>query len=95
MTSLKNPEFVGGAEKDPECIICQYFLHLSAVVCSCRPDIFVCLQHVERLCECNPDQQCLLYRYTMAEQFLWAGHVMDPFEQWRRIWKAHRSGLKI
>jgi histone demethylase JARID1 len=47
MTSLKNIEFVGGTEKDPECIICQYFLHLSVVVCNCRPDTFVCLQHVE------------------------------------------------
>lgn len=67
MTSLKYPEHVGGTEEDPECIICRYFLHLSAVVCSCRPGAFVCLQHAERLCECNPDQQCLLYRYTMAE----------------------------
>lgn len=67
MTSPKHPEHVGGTEEDPECIICRYFLHLSAVVCSCRPDAFVCLQHAERLCECDPDQQCLLYRYTMAE----------------------------
>eukprot|EP01018_Ginkgo_biloba_P033354 Gb_26073 [translate_table: standard] len=66
MTSRKHPEYVG-TEEDPECIICRYSLHLSAVVCSCRPGASVCVQHAERLCECNPDQQCLLYRYTMAE----------------------------
>lgn len=30
--------------QDPMCIICRYYLHLSAVVCSCRPAKAVCLQ---------------------------------------------------
>ncbi|XP_057817430.2 lysine-specific demethylase JMJ17 isoform X1 [Cryptomeria japonica] len=66
MTPRKNPEYVG-TEEDPECVICRYYLHLSAVTCCCRPGALVCLQHAERLCECNPEKQCLLYRYSMAE----------------------------
>ena len=33
-----------GVLQDPPCIICRYYLHLSAVVCSCRPSKAVCLQ---------------------------------------------------
>ncbi|GLJ48441.1 hypothetical protein SUGI_1022460 [Cryptomeria japonica] len=35
--------------------------------CCCRPAALVCLQHAERLYEFNPEKQCLLYRYGMAE----------------------------
>ncbi|KAG0563907.1 hypothetical protein KC19_8G068600 [Ceratodon purpureus] len=54
-------------EEDPMCIICRYYLHLSAVVCSCRPSKAVCLQHARQLCECPVEQQRLLYRYSLAE----------------------------
>ncbi|KAL2610474.1 hypothetical protein R1flu_029047 [Riccia fluitans] len=56
-----------GAEEDEECIICRYYLHLSSVVCRCRPGKAVCLQHARQLCECNADQQCLHYRFSLAE----------------------------
>lgn len=36
--------------QDPMCIICRYYLHLSAVVCSCRPSKAVCLQVGSMLC---------------------------------------------
>ncbi|MCH82205.1 lysine-specific demethylase 5D, partial [Trifolium medium] len=39
----KCPQYVG-TEEDPACIICQQYLYLSAVVCSCRPSSFVCLE---------------------------------------------------
>lgn len=30
--------------QDPECLICKYYLHLSAVVCTCRPAKLACLK---------------------------------------------------
>ncbi|EOA34589.1 hypothetical protein CARUB_v10022146mg [Capsella rubella] len=54
-------------EEDPTCIICQQFLHLSAIVCNCRPSVFACLEHWKHLCECEPTKLRLVYRYTLAE----------------------------
>ncbi|KAJ4877103.1 transcription factor jumonji (jmjC) domain-containing protein [Raphanus sativus] len=56
-----------GIEEDTTCIICQQFLHLSAIVCSCRPSVFACLEHWKHLCECEPTKLRLVYRYTLAE----------------------------
>ncbi|ESQ29025.1 hypothetical protein EUTSA_v10023217mg [Eutrema salsugineum] len=56
-----------GIEEDPACIICQQFLHLSAIVCNCRPSVFACLEHWKHLCECEPTKLRLVYRYTLAE----------------------------
>ncbi|OVA13119.1 ARID/BRIGHT DNA-binding domain [Macleaya cordata] len=66
MSPRKHPDYVG-TEEDPTCIICQQYLYLSAVVCRCRPSAFVCLEHCEHLCECNPSKHRLLYRHTLAE----------------------------
>ncbi|KAK9668147.1 hypothetical protein RND81_13G037200 [Saponaria officinalis] len=66
MSPRKQPNFVGTVE-DPTCVICQQYLYLSAVVCRCRPLTFVCLEHWERLCECNPRKRRLLYRHSLAE----------------------------
>ncbi|KAF8116143.1 hypothetical protein N665_0020s0007 [Sinapis alba] len=56
-----------GFEEDTTCIICQQFLHLSAIVCNCRPSVFACLEHWKHLCECEPTKLRLVYRYTLAE----------------------------
>ncbi|KAJ4954062.1 hypothetical protein NE237_030894 [Protea cynaroides] len=66
MSPSKHPEYVG-TEEDPTCIICLQYLYLSAVVCSCRPSAFVCLEHWEHLCECSPSKHWLLYRHTLAD----------------------------
>ncbi|XP_075102065.1 lysine-specific demethylase JMJ17 isoform X2 [Nicotiana tabacum] len=66
MPPRRKPEYVG-TEEDPTCIICQQYLYLSAVVCSCAPSSFVCLEHWEHLCECKPQKRRLLYRHTLAE----------------------------
>ncbi|XP_043709984.1 lysine-specific demethylase 5A isoform X3 [Telopea speciosissima] len=66
MSPKKQPEYVG-TEEDPTCIICQQYLYLSTVVCSCRPSTFVCLEHWDHLCECSPSKHCLLYRHTLAD----------------------------
>ncbi|XP_020978798.1 lysine-specific demethylase 5B isoform X1 [Arachis ipaensis] len=68
MTPRKCPQYVG-TEEDPTCIICQQYLYLSAVVCSCRPSSFVCLEHSEHLCECKTVKLRLLYRHSLAELF--------------------------
>ncbi|XP_010934762.1 lysine-specific demethylase JMJ17 [Elaeis guineensis] len=62
----KHPTYVG-TEEDPTCIICQQYLYLSAVTCSCRPSAFVCLEHWKHLCECNANKHQLLYRHTLAQ----------------------------
>lgn len=66
MAPRKQPNYVG-VEEDAACIICQQFLYLSAVGCSCRPSAFVCLEHWENLCECKPRKRHFLYRHTLAE----------------------------
>ncbi|GAB2296855.1 hypothetical protein Dimus_030956 [Dionaea muscipula] len=66
MPLRKHPEYVG-TEEDPTCIICQQYLYLSAIVCRCRRSRFVCLEHWEHLCECNPRKRRLLFRHSLAE----------------------------
>ncbi|XP_024995655.1 uncharacterized protein LOC112528803 isoform X4 [Cynara cardunculus var. scolymus] len=66
MAPREQPNYVG-VEEDATCIICQQFLYLSAVGCSCRPSAFVCLEHWENLCECKPRKRHFLYRHTLAE----------------------------
>ncbi|KAF5175251.1 Lysine-specific demethylase 5b [Thalictrum thalictroides] len=66
MSPRKHPDYVG-TEEDPTCVICQQYLYLSAVSCSCRPSSFVCLEHWGNLCECRPQKHRLHYRHTLAE----------------------------
>ncbi|KAI9117961.1 hypothetical protein K1719_011103 [Acacia pycnantha] len=68
MAPRKCPQYVG-TEEDPSCIICQQYLYLSAVVCSCRPSSLVCLEHWKHLCECKTVKLCLLYRHSLAELY--------------------------
>ncbi|XP_010545786.1 PREDICTED: lysine-specific demethylase 5C isoform X2 [Tarenaya hassleriana] len=66
MSPRKCPEYVG-TEEDPTCIICKQLLHLSAVICCCRPSASACLEHWKHLCECEPRKLRLVYRYTLAQ----------------------------
>ncbi|CAH9137395.1 unnamed protein product [Cuscuta epithymum] len=66
LSPRKQPQYMS-TEEDPTCIICQQYLYLSAVACSCRPSAFVCLEHWEHLCECKPKKHRLLYRHSLAE----------------------------
>ncbi|KAF7810274.1 lysine-specific demethylase rbr-2 [Senna tora] len=68
MPPRKCPQYVG-TEEDPACIICQQYLYLSAVECSCRPSSYVCLEHWDNLCECKTARLRLLYRHTLAELY--------------------------
>ncbi|KAI0500585.1 hypothetical protein KFK09_018799 [Dendrobium nobile] len=66
MPPKKHPMYVG-TEEDQTCIICQQYLYLSAISCSCRATTFVCLKHWKHLCECDSSKLRLLYRYSLAE----------------------------
>ncbi|KAI4326962.1 hypothetical protein L6164_019472 [Bauhinia variegata] len=68
MASRECPQYVG-TEEDPTCVICQRYLYLSAIVCSCRPTDFVCLEHWKHLCECRTVKLRLLYRHSLAELY--------------------------
>ncbi|PKA59391.1 putative lysine-specific demethylase JMJ14 [Apostasia shenzhenica] len=66
MSPKMHPMYVG-IEEDNTCIICQQYLYLSAIFCSCNPSSFVCLKHWKNLCECDTSKHHLLYRYSLAE----------------------------
>lgn len=55
------------ADDERQCVICKTTCFLSSVTCACRPDVLVCLYHVEDLCECPPSRHVLRYRYTLDE----------------------------
>ncbi|GFR98729.1 lysine-specific demethylase 5A [Elysia marginata] len=55
------------ADDERQCFICKTTCFLSSVTCSCKPDILVCLYHVEDLCECPASRHVLRYRYTLDE----------------------------
>ncbi|CAJ1939410.1 unnamed protein product [Sphenostylis stenocarpa] len=50
-----------------ECSICLYYLHLSAVGCSCSNDKFTCLGHAKHFCSCPWSNKILLYRYKIND----------------------------
>ncbi|KAI4303519.1 hypothetical protein MLD38_039134 [Melastoma candidum] len=66
MSPRRYPEYMG-IEEDPTCIICRQYLFLSSISCRCRPSAFVCLEHWQHICECEPRKHRLLYRHTLAE----------------------------
>eukprot|EP01119_Soliformovum_irregulare_P023243 TRINITY_DN809_c0_g1_i2.p1 TRINITY_DN809_c0_g1~~TRINITY_DN809_c0_g1_i2.p1 ORF type:complete len:516 (-),score=111.82 TRINITY_DN809_c0_g1_i2:71-1618(-) len=50
-----------------ECTVCKYDCYLSALVCPCSPNKFVCLRHSENLCECPATRRILLFRYRLMD----------------------------
>ncbi|KAK3776769.1 hypothetical protein RRG08_058519 [Elysia crispata] len=55
------------ADDERQCCICKTTCFLSSVTCPCKPDVLVCLYHVEDLCECPASRHVLRYRYTLDE----------------------------
>ncbi|GFN77384.1 lysine-specific demethylase 5a [Plakobranchus ocellatus] len=55
------------ADDERQCFICKTTCFLSSVTCPCRPDVLVCLYHVEDLCDCPASRHVLRYRYTLDE----------------------------
>ncbi|KAK3104094.1 hypothetical protein FSP39_024364 [Pinctada imbricata] len=54
-------------DDERQCDFCKTTCFLSAITCSCKPNKVVCLDHVEKLCNCQPSEHCLRYRYTLDE----------------------------
>ncbi|KAK9094803.1 hypothetical protein Scep_026272 [Stephania cephalantha] len=65
MSSRKHPEYVS-TEEDPTCIICQQYLYLSAVVCSCRPNLD-CIQYWEHRVNAVPETPSSLSSHSCFE----------------------------
>ncbi|RUS89616.1 hypothetical protein EGW08_002634 [Elysia chlorotica] len=55
------------ADDERQCSVCKTTCFLSSVTCPCKPDMLVCLYHVEDLCECPASRHVLRYRYTLDE----------------------------
>uniref|UniRef100_A0A670IEX7 [histone H3]-trimethyl-L-lysine(4) demethylase n=1 Tax=Podarcis muralis TaxID=64176 RepID=A0A670IEX7_PODMU len=63
-------------DDERQCIKCKTTCYMSAVYCSCNPDLLACLYHVEDLCNCTSSSRYLLkfctisrYRYTLDELY--------------------------
>ncbi|CAF1364311.1 unnamed protein product [Adineta steineri] len=54
-------------DDERQCDACKTTCFLSAVSCLCKPNILVCINHIDQLCSCAPRKYCLWYRYTLNE----------------------------
>uniref|UniRef100_A0A3T1CWC7 [histone H3]-trimethyl-L-lysine(4) demethylase n=1 Tax=Polyandrocarpa misakiensis TaxID=7723 RepID=A0A3T1CWC7_POLMI len=55
-------------DDERQCCICKTTCFLSAIACECQPERFVCVNHINKLCDiCSPSQYVLHYRYTLDE----------------------------
>nr|XP_013817411.1 PREDICTED: lysine-specific demethylase 5B [Apteryx mantelli mantelli] len=56
-------------DDERQCLKCKTTCFMSAVYCSCKPGLLVCLYHVEDLCSCPTYKYKLGYRYTLEELY--------------------------
>ncbi|XP_055966623.1 lysine-specific demethylase 5B isoform X1 [Sorex fumeus] len=56
-------------DDERQCIKCKTTCFMSAIACSCKPGVLVCLHHVKELCSCAPYQYKLRYRYTLDDLY--------------------------
>lgn len=54
-------------DDERQCIKCKTTCFMSAISCSCKPGLLVCLHHVKELCSCPPYKYKLRYRYTLDD----------------------------
>ncbi|CAF0761691.1 unnamed protein product [Adineta ricciae] len=54
-------------DDERQCDACKTTCFLSAVSCLCKPNVLVCINHIDQLCLCSPRKYCLWYRYTLDE----------------------------
>ncbi|GFP90998.1 putative lysine-specific demethylase jmj16, partial [Phtheirospermum japonicum] len=56
------------ANRERECSVCLFDLHLSAAGCHhCSPDKYACLNHAKHLCSCSWGARFFLFRYEINE----------------------------
>ncbi|XP_067387916.1 lysine-specific demethylase 5B isoform X1 [Emydura macquarii macquarii] len=56
-------------DDERQCIKCKTTCFMSAVYCSCKPGLLVCLYHVEDLCSCPTYKYKLGYRYKLDDLY--------------------------
>uniref|UniRef100_A0A674JCC6 [histone H3]-trimethyl-L-lysine(4) demethylase n=1 Tax=Terrapene triunguis TaxID=2587831 RepID=A0A674JCC6_9SAUR len=56
-------------DDERQCIKCKTTCFMSAVYCSCKPGLLVCLYHVEDLCSCPTFKYTLGYRYKLDDLY--------------------------
>lgn len=56
-------------DDERQCIKCKTTCFMSAISCSCKPGLLVCLHHVKELCSCPPYKYNLRYRYTLDDLY--------------------------
>ncbi|KYO33188.1 lysine-specific demethylase 5B isoform B [Alligator mississippiensis] len=56
-------------DDERQCLKCKTTCFMSAVYCSCKPGLLVCLYHVEDLCSCPTYKYKLGYRYTLDDLY--------------------------
>uniref|UniRef100_A0A5F9DCF3 Lysine-specific demethylase 5B n=1 Tax=Oryctolagus cuniculus TaxID=9986 RepID=A0A5F9DCF3_RABIT len=56
-------------DDERQCVKCKTTCFMSAISCSCKPGLLVCLHHVKELCSCPPHKYKLRYRYTLDDLY--------------------------
>nr|5FZB_A Chain A, LYSINE-SPECIFIC DEMETHYLASE 5B [Homo sapiens] len=56
-------------DDERQCVKCKTTCFMSAISCSCKPGLLVCLHHVKELCSCPPYKYKLRYRYTLDDLY--------------------------
>uniref|UniRef100_A0A8C3S6V8 [histone H3]-trimethyl-L-lysine(4) demethylase n=1 Tax=Chelydra serpentina TaxID=8475 RepID=A0A8C3S6V8_CHESE len=56
-------------DDERQCIKCKTTCFMSAVYCSCKPGLLVCLYHIEDLCSCPTYKYTLGYRYKLDDLY--------------------------
>lgn len=75
------------ANCERECTVCHYDLHLSAIGCSCSPNIYTCLTHSKSLCSCSWSKRFSLHRYEIDDLYT----LLDALSG--KLSAVHRWGL--
>lgn len=65
-------------DDERQCIKCKTTCFMSAISCSCKPGLLVCLHHVKELCSCPP------YKYKLR----WVGKMIFSLENPKSLIKA-------
>ncbi|XP_074833909.1 lysine-specific demethylase 5B isoform X4 [Carettochelys insculpta] len=69
VTDSKRISFEMLPDDERQCIKCKTTCFMSAVYCSCKPGLLVCLYHVEDLCSCPTHKYTLGYRYKLEDLY--------------------------
>jgi len=78
-------------DDERQCDACKTTCFLSAVSCLCKPNVLVCINHVDQLCNCSPKNYSLWFRYTIEEMLEMLDALrgrLDLCQKWKNL--VHR-----